>query len=109
MSVFRAGLLWAARSEGLRRRATTGRHARRIVDRFVAGDDTSGAVAAAARLQATGRLASLDYLSENVADVARAGRVVAAYLDLIDALAGRRPRPTAELSLKLSAIGQLRL
>lgn len=107
MSVVRSGLLLAARSDSLRRRATTGRRTRRIVDRFVAGENTADAVAAAARLQATGRLASLDYLSENVADVARTGSVVAAYLDLLDALTRHGPEPAAEVSLKLSALGQL--
>jgi proline dehydrogenase len=107
VSVVREGLLWAARSDRLRRRATTGTVARRIVDRFVAGEDTDSAVSAAARLGETGRLATIDYLSENIGDLSRTGWVVAAYLTLVDALVARRLQPASELSLKLSALGQL--
>ncbi|HEY7052483.1 MAG TPA: proline dehydrogenase family protein [Mycobacterium sp.] len=115
MSVFaataRPAILAAGRSPRLRHAVERWPVSRRVVNRFVAGDSLVDVMGAVAALRDTGRMVSIDYLGEDVADAETANATVEAYLKLLDALGGRRDarstgvRPL-EVSLKLSAMGQ---
>lgn len=77
-----------------------------IVDRFVAGESAGDAVAAASELAADGLWISLDRLGEDTLDKQQAAAAVAAYRDVLAQLADAGLTPAAEVSLKLSAVGQ---
>ena len=79
---------------------------RDVVQRFVAGEATSDALRAVAKLQANGLQVTMDHLGENTTDTARADATVGAYLELIDGLQKAALAIGAEVSLKLSAVGQ---
>jgi proline dehydrogenase len=79
---------------------------RSVVDRFVPGETTADAVAAVVALRAKGLQVTLDHLGEDHADRATADATVAAYLELIDALSAAGQVSGAEVSVKLSAVGQ---
>ena len=77
-----------------------------IVSRFVAGDTADEAVDATAALLGGGRLATLDHLGEDTLDVGQAKATVDAYVLLLERLALRGLTAGAEVSVKLSAVGQ---
>ncbi len=77
-----------------------------IVTSYVPGEDTSAAVAATSELVGEGLQVSLDFLGEDTLDVEQADATVAAYLDLLQALSAAGLARRAEVSVKLSAIGQ---
>lgn len=79
---------------------------RYVVRRFVAGVTTEQAVAATAALVADGLVATLDHLGESVADEAGAESAVQAYLELLACLTASGLTNRAEVSVKLSAVGQ---
>ena len=79
---------------------------RSVVRRFVAGETTADAVAAVRTLRAAGLQVTMDHLGEDTTDAARADATVDAYLELIDALVEAGLAEGAELSVKLSAVGQ---
>lgn len=99
-------LLTASRSERLRDFVATAPVTRPVVDRFVAGDDLPGALAAVAGLVAAGLDATVDHLGEDTADAAQAEANRDAYLKLLDALGPLGAGPRIEVSVKLSAFGQ---
>ncbi len=96
----------ASRSARTRRAVESFPLTRRVVDRFVAGETTADALAATGRLVAAGRRVTLDVLGEDVHDLAGALQTRDAYLDLLEALARAGHAAGADLSLKLSALGQ---
>ena len=107
----RPAILAAGRSDGLRRTAERLPVTRKVVHRFVPGATLDRVLDSVAALRDSGRLVSIDYLGEDVADIDGANATVRAYLQLLAAL-GRRPdtshdgvRPL-EVSCKLSALGQ---
>ena len=77
-----------------------------IVARYVAGERTRDAVGATRELVADGRLVSIDFLGEDTLDQHQAEATVAAYLELLEALSAEGLARSAEVSVKLSAIGQ---
>ena len=77
-----------------------------IVTRFVPGETTETAVAATSQLVASGRKVTLDYLGEDTLDRDQADATVAAYLEVLKALGERGLSSDAEVSVKLSAVGQ---
>ena len=79
---------------------------RSVVQRFVAGEATSDATRAVARLRASGLQVTLDHLGEYTTSPAQAQATVDAYLELIGALAEAGDVAGAEVSVKLSAVGQ---
>ncbi|WTW93747.1 proline dehydrogenase family protein [Streptomycetaceae bacterium NBC_01309] len=99
-------LLTASRSERLRDFVATAPVTRPVVDRFVAGDDLPGALAAVAGLVADGLDATVDHLGEDTTDAAQAEANRDAYLALLDALGPLGAGPRIEVSVKLSAFGQ---
>lgn len=99
-------LLAAARRPALRRVVTGTPVTRRVVDRFVAGETLTDALAAVRTLTADGLAVTLDHLGEDVTDRSEALRSRDAYLALLDGLAPLRLGRSAEVSVKLSAFGQ---
>ena len=81
---------------------------RSVVARYVPGETVPEAVDAVARLRTTNRLATVDYLGEDVTDRAHADSTRDTYVRLLDALAEAdlAAYGAAEVSVKLSAVGQ---
>ncbi len=104
--MLRRALLGLSRNTRVKQAVTTLPPTRAVVDRFVPGESTGEAVDVVAGLVADGRLVSLDVLGEDTTDETLAERAVAAYLDLLAQLSERGLSPRAEVSVKLSAIGQ---
>ncbi|MGH3795589.1 MAG: proline dehydrogenase family protein [Pseudonocardiaceae bacterium] len=104
--MLRSLILAAAASPTVRRLVGTAPISRILVRRFVAGESTEQAVAATAALVADGLAVTLDHLGEDVGDEAGAESGVQAYLGLLDRLDRAGLADRAEVSLKLSALGQ---
>ena len=77
-----------------------------IVRGYVPGEDTEDAVRATADLVEDHLRVTLDYLGEDTLDTDQADATVHAYLDVLAALSARGLTHHAEVSVKLSAIGQ---
>ena len=77
-----------------------------IVNRYVPGEQTPQAVDASHSLIDDGLNVTLDFLGEDTLDEAQAEATVEAYLDLLDQLGRAGLARNAEVSVKLSAIGQ---
>jgi proline dehydrogenase len=105
--VLRRVLLAASRSEGVRRLAETAPYSRELVGRYIAGDTAGDALRVTERLTADGLLVTIDHLGEDTLDTGHAESVTKEYVALLERLAelglGRR----AEVSVKLTALGQL--
>jgi proline dehydrogenase len=95
-----------SRSDRIRHLVETAPVSRRVVARFVAGTTADDAVEASRALLAGGRLVSLDRLGEDIVDRGQADRTRDAYLLLLRQLAEHGLTAGAEVSLKLSAVGQ---
>ncbi|MGW0516664.1 proline dehydrogenase family protein [Crossiella sp. NPDC003009] len=106
MNPLRALILAAARNDGIRRLVGTAPVSRDVVRRFVAGETTEDAVAATTKLVADGLTVTLDYLGEDTTDRELAEVTVQSYLQLLDQLHSAGLAPSAEVSVKLSAVGQ---
>jgi proline dehydrogenase len=104
--VLRGVLLSMSRSDRLKQLASDAPPARAMVDRFVAGERTEDAVRASGELVGSGRLVTLDRLGEDVVEIAQAEATRDAYLELLDALHEAGLTSGAEVSVKLSAVGQ---
>jgi proline dehydrogenase len=100
------GLLLAARSDRARTLTTAVPLTRKVVDRFVAGEDDATAMRAATELIGAGLSVSMDRLGEDVTERAEAEATVAGYLTMLAAMASNNWGRQAEVSVKLSAIGQ---
>lgn len=96
----------AARSARARRAVESLPVTRNVVDRFVAGRTTADAVDASAALLAQGRLTTIDVLGEDVSDVEGARATRDGYLALLQGLAEAGCAAGADVSVKLSALGQ---
>ncbi|SDG45481.1 L-proline dehydrogenase [Klenkia brasiliensis] len=99
-------LLVASRRPGLRRAVVGTPVTRRVVDRFVAGEQLPDALAAVRALQSDGIAVTLDHLGEDITTRAEAVASRDAYLALLEGLAPLQLGPAAEVSVKLSAFGQ---
>ncbi|WP_410610585.1 proline dehydrogenase family protein [Amycolatopsis sp. lyj-109] len=104
--MLRAPLLAAARSKGIRRLVEAVPATRSVVRRFVAGSESADAVRVARELAADGRRITLDHLGEDTTDAAQATATVAAYEAVLTALAAEGLASGADVSVKLSAVGQ---
>lgn len=104
--VVRQTLLAASRSSTIKNLAIAAPPTRAVVARFVAGEHTTDAVRAAADLAGMGLHCTIDYLGEDVTSVDEANVIVQAYRRLLAALAEADLTDRAEVSLKLSAMGQ---
>ena len=106
MSLLRQPILLLARSQGVKKLVSTMPVSSSIVTGYVPGETTADAVAATSGLVDDGLRATLDYLGEDTTDAAQADATVAAYKELLADLATKGLAPQAEVSVKLSAIGQ---
>lgn len=77
-----------------------------LVKRYVAGEQTADAVETTRGLAADGLLITIDRLGEDVLDAGAAAQTVADYEELLRALAEQGLADRAEISVKLSAVGQ---
>ncbi len=106
MPVLSSVLLKAARSPRVRRVVVGFPVTRRVVDRFVAGESIEAALRAVRGLRAEGLYATLDHLGEDTRDAAQATTIRDAYVELLTALRDHGLTAHAEVSVKLSALGQ---
>ncbi len=105
MNPLRAAILAASRSGRARRAVESFGATRRIVERFVAGEHVTDALATVRRLEVEGLRATVDHLGEEVTDAAGAEATVEAYLGLLDRLASSGLANGADVSVKLTALG----
>ncbi|HEX7302591.1 proline dehydrogenase family protein [Lentzea sp.] len=103
MNPLRALIMAASRNEAVHHLVATAPISRDVVKRFVAGESTRDAVEVVRNL---GLPVTLDYLGEDTTDKAQAEKTVQAYLELLDALHAAGLAENAEVSVKLSAVGQ---
>ncbi len=99
-------LLLLARSHQVKEVVTRMPVSSGIVNRYVPGEQTEQAVEATRTLIDDGLHVSLDFLGEDTLDEGQAEATVAAYLDVLEGLGRAGLARNAEVSVKLSAIGQ---
>ncbi len=106
MALLREPLLLLARSGQLKKLVSTMPVSAGIVQGYVPGETSESVVAATAELVDAGLYVTLDHLGEDVEDLAQAEAGVAAYQQVLGGLAAAGLARKAEVSVKLSAIGQ---
>jgi proline dehydrogenase len=106
MALLREPLLLLSRSEQVKRLVSTMPVSAGIISSYVPGETTESAVTATAALVADGLHVTLDHLGEDTLDLDQADAIVAAYKEVLAALSDRGLARRAEVSVKLSAIGQ---
>ena len=99
-------LLSMSRSGRIRHLVETAPVSRSVVARFVAGVSAEEAVAATRELVDAGLLASLDRLGEDTLELRQATDTRDAYLRMLQLLGDEGLTSGAEVSVKLSAVGQ---
>jgi proline dehydrogenase len=104
--VLRRPILAASRSKLIKRTVSNAPVSRSVVRRFVAGETVDDAVRVAHDLIADGLTVSLDHLGEDTTEVGQAEAATKAYLTLLSRLADNGLTSGAEVSVKLSAVGQ---
>jgi proline dehydrogenase len=104
--MLRAPLLAAARSRRMRSLVEFVPATRSVAGRFVAGAGTPDAVRVVRELADDGLRVTLDHLGEDTTDAEQASATVHAYEDLLSALAADGLAFGADVSVKLSAVGQ---
>lgn len=104
--MLRSVLLAASRSTSARRSIEAFPPSRTLARRFVAGETIGEALRTARGLVAEGLLVTIDHLGEDINDRAQADATVASYRDLIAGLTESGLARQAEVSVKLSALGQ---
>jgi proline dehydrogenase len=105
--MLRSVILAAARSSQVERLIDNVPLTRDVVGRFVAGTATADALRATRELVDNGLSVTLDHLGEDTTNQAQAEATRDEYLRLLDGLAKAELTPAAEVSLKLSALGQV--
>ncbi|MBO4209460.1 proline dehydrogenase family protein [Micromonospora echinofusca] len=105
--MLRSVILAAARSSRVERLVETAPYTRDVVRRFVAGTGTDDALRATRELVAEGLTVTLDHLGEDTVNPEQADATRDAYVTLLAALSAAGLTPAAEVSLKLSALGQM--
>jgi proline dehydrogenase len=106
MSLLREPLLLLSRSRTVKNLVSSMPVSAGIVRSYVPGETTEAAVLATAGLVDDGLRTTLDFLGEDTLDVEQAEATVAAYTELLRELAVKGLTGHAEVSVKLSAIGQ---
>jgi proline dehydrogenase len=101
--MMRAILLKLSNSHGMARWVTSHKTARRMSQRFVAGENLDQAVAAARVCNADGMKVSLDLLGESVTNVAEGRAARDAYLGIFDRIA--QEKLDGNVSMKLTQLG----
>jgi len=106
MSPLRQPLLLLARSGRVKSLVSRLPVSAGIVRSYVPGEKTEDAVRATADLVDQHLRVTLDYLGEDTRDTDQADVIVQAYLEAVQALSARGLTRHAEVSIKLSAVGQ---
>ncbi len=106
MSLLRQPILLLAKSGKVKTLVSTMPVSSGIVTSYVPGETTDSAVEATSRLVDDGLRVTLDFLGEDTLDLAQATATVDAYKELLAELARRGLASKAEVSVKLSAVGQ---
>jgi proline dehydrogenase len=106
MALLRQPLLVLSRSNQVKRLVSTMPVSAGIVRSYVPGETTAAVVEATAREVADGIRVTLDFLGEDTLDAEQADATVAAYVEVLKELGARGLTRSAEVSVKLSAIGQ---
>src|SRR5688572_7950625 len=106
MAVLREPLLLLSRSGMVKKLVSTMPVSAGIVKGYVPGETTETAVEATRRLVEDGLKVTLDFLGEDTLDVEHADLTVTAYVELLKELSAQGLSRSAEVSVKLSAIGQ---
>jgi proline dehydrogenase len=96
----------AARSTAARSVVERSPLTRPVVRRFIAGDAVTDAIATTGDLLASGRMVTLDHLGEDTTNADQADTTVRAYQELLKRLGDKGFTNRAEVSVKLSAVGQ---
>ncbi|ROT31983.1 proline dehydrogenase family protein [Micromonospora sp. HM5-17] len=104
--MLRSVILAASRSPRIERLVETAPFTRDVVRRFVAGTTSEDALRATRQLVSDGLAVSIDYLGEDTLTEEQAVAVRDEYLHLLGSLAEAGLTPPAEVSVKLSALGQ---
>jgi proline dehydrogenase len=104
--MLRSVFLAAAGSSRLERLVASAPVSKGIVRRFVAGSAVEDALRASRELADDGLAISLDYLGEDTLTAEQAEATRDQYLALLGKLSGSGLTPAAEVSVKLSALGQ---
>ncbi|HMG29710.1 MAG TPA: proline dehydrogenase family protein [Jiangellaceae bacterium] len=107
MGVVGRVLLGVSRSERLRKLVEKAPISRNVVARFIAGAETDDVVRVTHELVTDGLTATIDHLGEDTVDRAQAEGVAAAYVALLKGLYEAGLTSSAEVSVKLSAVGQV--
>ncbi len=105
--MFRSVILAAANSRRVEKIVETAPFTRNVVRRFIAGDKADDALVRTRELIDEGLSVTIDYLGEDTTNAAQAEATRDEYLGLLDALAAAELTPAAEVSVKLSALGQV--
>jgi proline dehydrogenase len=104
--IARRVLLALADSERVQNLVTTAPGISSVVTRFAAGDTDEDALGTARELEQAGFAVSLDYLGEHTLDRHQADRTADAYVHILKRLEEVGLSRKAEVSVKLSAVGQ---
>ena len=96
----------ASRNDRARGIVTSAPAFRRVVRRFVPGEEAGDVLAATRDLVSAGLTVTIDHLGEDILDAAQAAVARDIYVQLLGQLAGLGLAQHAEVSLKLSAVGQ---
>ena len=104
--MLRSVFLAAAGSSRLERLVESAPGSREVVRRFVAGSGVDDALRVGRELADDGLAVSLDYLGEDTTTPDQAAATHQQYLTLLSRLAAAGLTPAAEVSVKLSALGQ---
>jgi proline dehydrogenase len=99
-------LLLASRQAAIRKVVERAPVSRNVVKRFVAGDSVENALQATATLAQQRLAVTLDRLGEDTTQAQHALDTTQAYVDLLSRLADQGLAVDAEVSVKLSAVGQ---
>jgi proline dehydrogenase len=106
LSLLRHPILALSRSDAVKKLVSTLPVSSGIVTSYVPGETTESAVEATGRLVGEGLTVTLDFLGEDTLDQAQADATVTAYVELLGQLSASGLARHAEVSVKLSAIGQ---
>ncbi len=104
--MIRQALLSISRSDRIKALVAGAPVSRNVVTRFVAGETSADVVRVTHELVGSGRLVTVDHLGEDTLDLAQAEATRDAYVELLGLLGEARLTSGAEVSVKLSAVGQ---
>lgn len=104
--MLRQFLLSMSRNDEVRNLVVAAPVTKNVVERFIPGESIAHVVSASERLLSNNLTVTIDRLGEDVVEIEQAQQTVADYLDLLSAIEEQGWNSRAEVSLKLSALGQ---